>query len=309
MADLHTAALAACDGTDGLVDGQISDPRLCHWDPVAIECSATLTTHCLTATQVAAAEAMYAGPTTADGRYLWPGGEAYGSEAAWPSFAAAGQSLGESFTKYMAFPTDRPASYTWRDFKFDAATWREMDDMSKVYNANNFNHPDLSAFGNAGGKLIVWQSWADEAAGAWSIPDWYAQLEDAAHGLSNLQQYARLFLLPGGSHGQTAAGTPYSMAIVPSIVNWVESSQAPAKLDAVQTTSGTVTRTYPIYPFPARASYAGSGDVNDEANWVSATPSPLPNDHFNWLGDPRLLAPPGPPRPPSPPRRPTPPWR
>jgi feruloyl esterase len=45
---LSNAALAACDGTDGLVDGQISDPRLCHWDPATIQCSTTLTTNCLT---------------------------------------------------------------------------------------------------------------------------------------------------------------------------------------------------------------------------------------------------------------------
>ncbi len=284
--NLHNAAVAACDGTDGVVDGQISDPRLCSWDPVAIQCSATLTTNCLTPAQVAAARAMYAGPTTSDGKYLWPGGEAYGSEAAWPSFAGAGKALGGSFTKYMAFPQDRPASYTWSDFKFDLATWEEMNDMSAVYNSNNFNNPDLSAFGAAGGKLMVWQSWQDEAGGPWSVPDWYAQLEDAAGGLSNLQQYARLFMLPAGSHGQAAAGSIYSMALVPGIVNWVEGGQAPNKLDAVQSTGTTVTRTYPVYPFPARANYSGTGDVNDEANWVSLTPSPLPDDHFAWLGDP-----------------------
>jgi feruloyl esterase len=48
---------------------------------------------------------------------------------------------------------------------------------------------------------------------------------------------------------------------------------------------GNVTRTYPVFPYPARAKYVGSGNVNDAANWVSATPSPLPDDHFDWLGD------------------------
>jgi feruloyl esterase len=238
------------------------------------------------APQVTAAEAMYAGPTDAQGQHLWPGGMSYGSEQAWPSFAAAGMSLGGSFTKYELFPQDRPASYTWHDFQFDLATWREMDDMSQVYNSNNFNNPDLSAFGAAGGKLIVWQSWQDEAAGPWSNVDWYAQVEDAAGGLSNLQQYARLFMEPAGSHGQAASGSIYSMATVPALVNWVESGQAPGKLDAVKFSGSAVTRTYPIYPFPARAQYTGSGDPNDEANWVSMTPSPLPDDHFNWLGDP-----------------------
>lgn len=290
---LHNAALAACDGTDGLVDGQISDPRLCHWDPATIECSSTLTSNCLTASQVAAAQAMYEGPQTSDGTYLWPGGEAYGSELAWPSFAGAGVALGTSFTKYMLFPHDRPPDYTYQGFKFDVKTWEEMADMAKVYNANNFNDPDLNRFDRAGGKLIVWQSWADEAAGPYSTLDWYAQVEDhvrgltAAQRLSATQGFARVFMLPGGSHGQSAAGIPYDESILPSLVAWVEAGQAPQEITASETDgTGAVVRTYPLYPYPARAKYVGSGDVDDAANWVPATPNPLPDDHFNWLGDP-----------------------
>jgi hypothetical protein len=284
---LHNAAVAACDGTDGLVDGQISDPRLCHWNPSTIECSSTLTANCLTPQQVAAAQAMYAGPTTTNGTYLWPGGEAYGSELAWPSFAGAGEFLGTSFTKYMLFPQDRPPDYTYQDFKFDVRTWEEMADMSKVYNSNNFNHPDLDAFDRAGGKLIVWQSWEDEAAGPYSTLDWYAQVEDRAGGLRATQNFARVFMLPGGSHGQTASGVPYDESILPNLVGWVETGQAPQEITATETnSSGNVARTYPLYPYPARAKYIGSGNVDDASNWVPAIPNPLPNDHFNWLGDP-----------------------
>src|SRR5204863_8050709 len=37
---LHQAVLAACDRLDGLVDGQIDDPRACRFDPVAVRCPA-----------------------------------------------------------------------------------------------------------------------------------------------------------------------------------------------------------------------------------------------------------------------------
>src|SRR2546428_8181234 len=70
ISTLHNAAVAACDPTDGTTDGQISDPRLCRWDPVAIQCLATVTTNCLSTVQVSAARAMYQGPTTANGHYL-----------------------------------------------------------------------------------------------------------------------------------------------------------------------------------------------------------------------------------------------
>ena len=293
IATLHNAAVSACDGTDGVVDGQISDPRLCHWDPSAIQCSATLTSSCLTPQQVAAAQAMYKGPQTSRGTYLWPGGEALGSELAWPSFAGAGVALGTSFTKYMLFPRDEPAGYTYQDFKFDVPTWEEMADMARIYNSSNFNHPDLTAFDRAGGKLLVWQSWEDEAAGPYSTLDWYAQIQDHAPGrsaaqrLAATQTFARLFVLPGGSHGQTAAGVPYDESILPNLVSWVESGQAPQEITATETNgSGGVARTYPLYPYPARAKYTGTGNVDDADNWVAATSNPLPDDHFNWLGDP-----------------------
>jgi hypothetical protein len=50
--------------------------------------------------------------------------------------------------------------------------------------------------------------------------------------------------------------------------------------------AGDVVRTYPVPVYPARAQYTGSGDVNDAANWTSASPASPPDDHFAWLGDP-----------------------
>ena len=278
---LHNAALAACG-----VDGQINDPRLCHWDPASIQCSATVTTGCLTAQQVQAAEAMYRGPVTPDGQYMWPGGESYGSELAWPSFAAAGIFLAGDNLRLLAFANDPPPSFTWRDLTFTTQTWQALQAMGAVYDSNNNNHPDLDAFEHAGGKLIVWQSWQDEAGGAYSVPDWYEQVAHEAGGLAAAQQFARLFMLPTGDHGEAASGAIYNLQILPSLVNWVENHQAPAKLDAWQTdSSGNITRTWPVYPQPAEAKYTGQGNINDESNYVPYTP--ITDLHFRWLGDPR----------------------
>lgn len=283
---LHDAALAACDSTDGARDGQIGDPRLCHWDPAAIRCATGHTTGCLSDTQIAAARAMYRGPTTPDGRYLWPGGQSYGSELAWPSFAAAGVSLGGSNLRFMAFAEDPSPDFTWRDLTFTEQTWHALQAMGAVYDANNDNHPDLTAFQRAGGKLLVWQSWQDEAGGAYSVPDWYAQIAQQAGSLSAAATFARIFMLPAGSHGQAAGSAVYDLQVLPRIVQWVEARQAPSTIDAWQTdAAGHVTRTYPVYPLPAQARYTGSGDVDDEASWAPYVP--VADLHFTWLGDPR----------------------
>ncbi|MBV8950348.1 MAG: tannase/feruloyl esterase family alpha/beta hydrolase, partial [Actinobacteria bacterium] len=59
---LHRAVLAACDGNDGLVDGQISDPRACNFDPGSLLCTGGDGPNCLTADQVAVVRKVYSGP-------------------------------------------------------------------------------------------------------------------------------------------------------------------------------------------------------------------------------------------------------
>jgi Tannase and feruloyl esterase len=85
---LHNAVVAACDGLDGLDDGQIDDPRDCQFDPVTLPCSpGTDQPNCLTPAQADAARKLYAGPTNAHGRRLYPGGQACGSELGGPAFS------------------------------------------------------------------------------------------------------------------------------------------------------------------------------------------------------------------------------
>ncbi|MGH3874223.1 MAG: tannase/feruloyl esterase family alpha/beta hydrolase [Pseudonocardiaceae bacterium] len=70
---LHNAVVVACDGLDGLADGQIEDPRDCRLDPATLQCpTGTDQPSCLTPAQVDAARKLYAGPTDAHGRRLYP---------------------------------------------------------------------------------------------------------------------------------------------------------------------------------------------------------------------------------------------
>ena len=49
---IHRAALEACDALDGLKDGLIGDPRLCHFDPKVLTCKGEDAPSCLTAARV-----------------------------------------------------------------------------------------------------------------------------------------------------------------------------------------------------------------------------------------------------------------
>src|SRR5690606_19065004 len=81
----QSAALKACDADDGLEDGLINDPRQCRWDPAEIQCTGAKTDSCLSAPQVEALRAVYAGTRAPDGEWaMLP--LSRGGEAGWSAF-------------------------------------------------------------------------------------------------------------------------------------------------------------------------------------------------------------------------------
>lgn len=286
---LHSAALAACDGKDGLVDGQIDDPRACSFDPASIQCpDQTDGPACLTPAQVEVARRAYSGPVDARGRHLYPGGEPVGSELAWagwfvtpagvPSVALL---IGDDYLKYSAFPIGRPASSV-NDWKFDVAGFERLRAEGGVFNATS---ADLGRFRARGGKLIMWHGWADQAIPPTGTVTYYDALQDRMGGLQQVQQFARLFMVPSVYHCGGGFG-PNKFDLINPIVHWVEQGTAPTRIVATQLgTGGAVVRTRPLFPYPEQAKWTGSGSIDDAANFVGVLPSPLPDDDFDWVGN------------------------
>ena len=55
---IERASLAACDASDGVKDGFLSDPAKCHFNPDVLLCKGADSPDCLTALQVQSAEAV-----------------------------------------------------------------------------------------------------------------------------------------------------------------------------------------------------------------------------------------------------------
>ena len=86
-AQVTQRVVAACDGIDGLVDGQITNPRACKFDVDTLGPSGDKT---LTAQELAVVKAMYSGTVGETGVRRSPGAK-LGSEADWtPLFADNG---------------------------------------------------------------------------------------------------------------------------------------------------------------------------------------------------------------------------
>jgi hypothetical protein len=71
----------------------------------------------------------------------------------------------------------------------------------------------------------------------------------------------------------------------PELVAWVEQGQAPDRVVANQReANGEVVRSRPVFPYPLRARYVGSGSIDDARNFTPAAPLVPPHDTVDWVG-------------------------
>jgi feruloyl esterase len=284
LAVLNAGVMKACDKLDGLVDGILTDPRACSFDPAKLVCKGGDKADCLTAEQVNAAKKLYGGPVNSQGVKLMPGATPYGSELSWSG--AGRRSLAEGYLRYLAFPTNPPADYNYRSFNFDTDV-AKTEEMARLYDpVAPHEAPDLREFEKSGGKLIVYHGWADAGVSPMALLDYYAQVTTRQGGQEKVRDWFRVFMVPGMFHCR-GGNAPNTFELLPEIVKWVEQGQAPDRVVATQNGPQGVVRTRPLFPYPAYATYTGKGDVNDAANWVSRSPKKEPDDRLDWIRAPK----------------------
>ena len=166
--------MSQCDKRDGVVDGILSNPAACNFDPGKLQCGKSAAPDtCLTEPQVATARTFYSEVRSRSGARVypafWPGGESQG----WPGWLTGGASMMpgapvspigaqqgfyEGMVKYwlMADP-----SYDVLRFDFDEQA-TAVRQAGLMLNAG----PDLTAFFALGHKLILWHGASDWAISA-----------------------------------------------------------------------------------------------------------------------------------------------
>ncbi|SDN92273.1 tannase/feruloyl esterase family alpha/beta hydrolase [Lentzea jiangxiensis] len=272
---LHDAVMKACDGSDGLVDGQIDDPRLCRFDVGTLAGQ-------LTDDEIARVRRLYAGPSDGGVR-LYPGGQPYGSERSWTFWLNPTPGLGRGIApeladnglKHLVYPIGRPHS-SLESFEFTLREFRRL--VPETVKANSLSL-DLRRFQRSGGKLILWHGAGDQGIPFEGTLDYWQRLTGGTN-----PDWARLFVVPSMWHcggGDTLTDfDPFA-----ALVSWVEGGTAPSRILAVgRDDAGNVVRTRPVFPYPLRARYDGSGSVDDASNFVAA-PGFGFADRIRWAGE------------------------
>ena len=279
---VNSAAIAACDALDGVVDGVIDNPLTCPFQPSSLLCRAGQDpSTCLTPAQVEAVAKVYEGPRNPrTGAEVYPG-LAMGTELGWGT-NTAGPDIFSTATQFFAFMVYNNPDWDYETFNFDSDVTYADARFSSFLDAIN---PDLRAFRSRGGKILQSHLWNSVVHPATRSIEYYEQVvalmngdQGHRHALAGrdfhrTQEFYRLFMAPGGASSK-GPGTFDSM---PYLESWVEQGIAPAALLASHVTGGTVDRTRPLCPYPAFAVYKGQGSTDQADSFECQEPRQVPN--------------------------------
>ena len=292
LALLTKSAVSACGakGSGLKSDPFIADPMACDFDPAALTCKGDASEACLTPDEVEAAKAIYLGPADKNGKPLFYG-ELPGSESGafnWGFLEAPGNAPGEPGFDGL-FKWVFGANWDWRGFDVE----RDMPKVDAALGAdlNRAVTGDVTLFRDRGGKLILFQGWADPIVPIGQTVNYYKALVAKLGGEEMTGQFARLFMVPGMGHCGFGTGPnrfdssafgglqPPSLDpehdIFTALSHWVEDGVAPAQVIATKFVDGDAAKGIemqrPLCPYPQSAWHKGEGDTKAAASFVCAT--------------------------------------
>jgi hypothetical protein len=287
---MSKATMAACDARDGLADGIIDRPDRCDFDPRSMICTGADSAECLTPPQAEAWRKILDGPVNSAGESMYPGYYP-GHEEDYPDYVTG---LGvlhgypssnfmymDNFMRWFAFGPDYDPVL---EFDYD----RDPPKLARFVAEQDAVDPDLSVFEARGGKLLIFNGWADHSTPPRRTIDYYEAVRDV-HG-SDTEEFARLFMVPGYHHcsggpGPNHFGAPGHARVnlndperdlMGAIVQWVEQGVAPEKIVGTRFAANDPARgavmTRPFCPYPQTAQYSGTGSPDAAENFVCVTP-------------------------------------
>ncbi len=238
------ALLKKCDAKDGLVDGMISDPLGCDFDPAELTCKGEKTETCLSVEKVVAIKKAMGGPKTSEGAQVYPG-FLYdsGITAAGPirGVLSPGPGIFGPATTAMEVDVEKEAL---------AAGQPLVDSMST----------NLTSFAAHGGKLIFYHGDSDPWFSPLDTFGYFKDMTGANGGFDAVSKWSQFYFVPGMSHCGGGPGLD-QFDFLGAIVGWVEKSTAPASVLA--TGKAFPGRSRPLCPYPKYAKYKGQGNTED----------------------------------------------
>ncbi len=283
---LSNRIYSLCDEKDGLKDGLIDDPRRCGFDPGVHlpRCAGSDAPDCFTDAQIRTLQAIYSPVEIPGARRFpeWPvGAEAAGRPApaerygagpprGWENWIVRDGAptmsvlFAETFFRYLASAKKNP-NLTLADVQLE----RDAPGLGFIESILDATDPDLSAFQQRGGKILMYFGWADMSLNPMTGVNYYEAVRQKMG--ASTGQFFRLYMMPGVFHCGGGPG-PDTFPRLTAVIDWVERGIAPTRLVASGREDGKVTRTRPLCPYPQVARYKGSGSIDEAGNFDCVVP-------------------------------------
>jgi Tannase and feruloyl esterase len=252
------SVLGACDANDGIVDGMISDPKGCGFNPVALACKGPKTASCLLPEQAAALAKGFAGPKDSHGNAVYPG--------FWFDTGIADTQGIPGLLNPGASPVGGPVTATQMDVDQEA----RLAATANAAVGDTAAWSQLNTFSGHGGKLIFFHGVSDPWFSAQETVRYYEQLGQDNGGPEAVSGWSRLFLVPGMSHCSGGSAALDRFDLLEPLVSWVEQGRAPQAV--VATGKAFPKRSRPLCAYPQHAHYKGSGDPEKATSFECRPP-------------------------------------
>lgn len=252
--------LASCDALDGAEDGLVFDIPSCDFDVRALACDGSGGDACLAPEKAEALATALAGPVDSNGEQVYSA-----------FLVDTGLDDNQGFLPGLLVrggtPPEGPSTAARTSMDVDA----EHIEVSRFDNALGDSVSfRLSSFIANGGKQIFYHGVSDPWFSALDTLWYYENMGAANVELAAVNDYSRLFMVPGMAHCAGGERTLDSFDMLDAIVDWVEQGEAPEAITATGSSMPGVSR--PLCPWPQHPHYDGSGDVNDAGNFQCRNP-------------------------------------
>lgn len=260
---IMNATIKACDALDGREDGVVSRNDLCnfHFDldstlGTSYSCAATSSTPAqsgkVSAKAIKVAKKILEGLHTSDGKRAY---FTYTQSSTWTdaqttwnkatqSWTMTPTGLGGTFVETLLkllkvsnynMPSLDGVTYdTLRDWIWDG--WNQYNDVLMT------NWPDLSRYRDSGAKILHYHGESDFSIPTASSVRYWESVRSVLYpnlsykdGAAAMDEFYRLFLVPGGSHCSTNAyepNGPWPQTNLAVMIDWVERGVDPKTLNA-----------------------------------------------------------------------------
>jgi len=261
LSAVSSAATAACDGQDGILDGLVQEPRACQYDARAFVCQAnggpSSDPNCLTPAEATAVNKIWDGPRDSRGNPVW-----YGLERGASLAGLAGSTPFPIATDHFRYWIHQNPAFDWHTVT-EASFVTDMLNSIAKFNDVIGTDDELKGFRKAGGKMITYHGLSDQLIFPRGTYHYYNSVLQGNY--KETQKFYRFFPYPGNAHCGGGTGPQIDAeALFTTLVNWVENGVEP---DYVVAAQASPARTRKICMYPNVPVYNGVGSTDDQGNF------------------------------------------